>query len=128
MVSRIPYEELVYAVYIMASKPYGTIYIGVTGNLVSRVTDHKAGKKEGFTKKYKVDQLVWYEWFSDVHLAIQREKTMKKWPRDWKINLIGRENRHWQDLYPQLVNPLPRQSMGPRDKPEDDKQQKQTRT
>ena len=91
-------EQKVYAVYIMASKKNGTLYIGVTGSLISRVLQHKEGNVEGFTKKYGVKTLVWYESFEDVRLAIQREKTMKKWPRAWKINLIERENPSWDDL------------------------------
>lgn len=103
MVHRLPNEERVYAVYILASKLNGTLYIGVTGDLISRIAQHKAGDVKGFTQKYKVHMLVWYENFSEVSLAIQREKTMKKWPRRWKINLIERENPHWIDLYPQLA-------------------------
>jgi putative endonuclease len=103
MVHRIPFEERVYAVYLLASKPYGTRYIGVTGNLLSRITEHRNGTVEGFTKTYKVGRLVWYETFHDMGLAIQREKTMKKWPRQWKINLIERHNPHWEDLYSRLL-------------------------
>ena len=103
MVYRLPHEERVYSVYILASKLNGTLYIGVTGDLISRIAQHKAGDVKGFTQKYKVQTVVWYENFGDVSLAIQREKTMKKWPRRWKINLIERENPDWNDLYPQLV-------------------------
>ena len=103
MVHRLPYEERVYAVYILASKPYGTLYIGVTGDLISRIAQHKAGEVSGFTQTYKVHTLVWFEYFGDIGIAIQREKTMKKWPRQWKINLFERDNRHWQDLYSQLL-------------------------
>jgi putative endonuclease len=94
--------EKVYAVYMLASKRRGTLYIGVTGDLISRVSQHKAGDLPGFTKTYNVHQLVWFDWFGDVHAAIQREKTMKKWPRQWKINLIEENNPDWIDLYPQL--------------------------
>jgi putative endonuclease len=102
-------EEKVYAVYLLASKPYGTLYIGVSGDLISRIAQHRDGAFEGFTKKYGVHRLVWYQEFGDVQFAIQREKTMKKWPRAWKINLIERENPHWEDLYPQFfqVEPKP---------------------
>jgi putative endonuclease len=103
MTYRLPHEERVYAVYILASKLNGTLYIGVTGDLISRVAQHKAGDVRGFTQKYKVHMLVWYENSGDISLAIQREKTMKKWPRRWKINLIERENPDWNDLYPQLI-------------------------
>jgi putative endonuclease len=75
------YEDKLYSVYILASKPYGTLYIGVSSNLLGRVSQHKDGVIEGFTKKYGVHRLVWYDHFGDIHLAIQREKTMKKWRR-----------------------------------------------
>jgi len=100
-------EEAVYYVYIMASKPYGTLYIGVTSDLISRVQQHRSAESKGFTARYKVHQLVYYEVFGDVMAAIQREKTMKKWKRDWKINLIERDNRFWTDLYPGLVGEVP---------------------
>ena len=99
------YEERAYSVYIMASKPYGTLYIGVTGDIVTRITQHKSGEIHGFTRRYGVKTLVWFEYFGEIDTAIQREKTMKKWPRDWKINLIERENPHWEDLYPRLLGP-----------------------
>jgi putative endonuclease len=96
------YEDRVYCVYLLASKHYGTLYIGVTSNIIGRTWQHKNGAFEGFSKKYGIHKLVWYECFGDVHLAIQREKTMKHWSRQWKINLIERDNPHWQDLYPQF--------------------------
>ena len=99
MVRRLPNEERVCAVYILASRFNGTLYIEVTGDLISRIAQHKAGDVKGFTQKYKVHTLVWYENFGDVSLAIQREKIMKKWPRQWKINLIERDNPNWNDLY-----------------------------
>jgi putative endonuclease len=98
--------ERIYATYMLASKPYGTLYIGVTGNLVSRMEQHRAGTVSGFTAKYKVHQLVWFEWFDDVANAIQCEKTMKHWRRAWKINLIEKNNQQWQDLYPGLIGPV----------------------
>jgi putative endonuclease len=101
-------DEKIYTVYILASKLYGTLYIGVTGDLISRVGQHRDEVCAGFTKKYGVHRLVWYQEFSDVNLAIQREKTMKKWPRAWKINLIERENPHWDDLYPQFFRTGPK--------------------
>ena len=99
MTHRLPNEERVYAVYILASKFNGTLYIGVTGDLISRIAQHKAGDVKGFTQKYNVHTLVWYENFDDINLAIQREKTMKKWVRQWKINRIEHENPDWNDLY-----------------------------
>jgi putative endonuclease len=87
-------------VYILASKPNGTLYIGVTGNLPVRVEQHKAGAVPGFTAKYKVDRLVWFEGFADVRDAIDREKAMKKWYRKWKIELIEKSNPSWEELQP----------------------------
>ena len=103
-----------YWVYILASKPRGTLYIGVTNGLVFRVERHKAGKGSSFTRKYKVNQLVWFQEFADVREAIQREKTMKEWPRAWKVNLIERENPHWMDLYPSLPGVRPQPVKGAR--------------
>jgi putative endonuclease len=88
---------------MLASKPYGTLYIGVTGDLISRIAQHKSGEVEGFTSKYNVHHLVWFEWFGEIDAAIHREKTMKKWRRGWKINLLERDNPRWEDLYSQLV-------------------------
>ncbi len=89
-------------VYILASRPYGTLYIGVTSNLVQRVWQHKEGFIAGFTKKYKVKQLVWYEVHSEIISAITREKQIKEWSRDWKINLIQSTNPARHDLYPTI--------------------------
>ena len=86
----------------MASKKNGTLYIGVTNNLQRRIWQHKNDMHEGFTKKYGVHLLVWYESTTDVQSAIQREKQMKKWKREWKINLIEKENPDWDDLYEEL--------------------------
>ncbi len=91
------------SVYIMASKPYGTLYTGVTSDLVKRVWQHKQGVAEGFTKKYKVTRLVWYEQWDLISDAIGREKRIKEWKRDWKINLIERENPEWIDLYRSIL-------------------------
>jgi putative endonuclease len=91
-----------YYVYITASKKNGTLYIGVTSSLKKRIYEHKNGLIDGFTKKYKVDKLVYFEMTNDVNGAIQREKQMKKWRRDWKINLIEKENPCWKDLYDDL--------------------------
>ena len=103
MASRSSGIEKTYVVYLLASRPLGTLYIGVTSDLVSRVTQHREDAVEGFTKRYGVHTLVWYDTFGDVMAAIQREKTMKKWPRQWKINLIERDNPNWIDLYPSLL-------------------------
>lgn len=92
----------VYYVYMMASGAYGTLYTGVTNDVAHRSAQHRAGEIPGFTKRYKVHRLVWFESFEDIHAAIQREKTIKKWPRQWKINLIERDNPHWMDLGPRL--------------------------
>ncbi len=92
-----------YFVYILASKKNGTLYIGVTNNLVRRVFEHRQDIIDGFTKKYKVHMLVYYEYVNDVHSAIEREKTIKKWNRKWKIDLIEKSNPNWNDLYPDLI-------------------------
>ena len=98
-----------YWVYILASRPRGTLYIGVTNALVRGMDEHRAGIGSAFTRKYKVHTLVWYEAFGDIRRAIQREKTLKHHVRAWKVNLIEREDPHWVDLYPSLpgVSPIP---------------------
>jgi putative endonuclease len=98
-----------YWTYILASKPRGTLYIGVTNGLIFRVEQHRAGEASAFTRKHKVHMLVWYEEFADIRQAIQREKSLKRYLREWKINLIERTNPHWADLYPSLpgVAPVP---------------------
>jgi putative endonuclease len=93
-----------YYVYIMASQRNGTLYIGVTNDLIRRVTEHKNGEFDGFTKKYKVNQLVYYECTEDITTAIYREKQLKKWKRLWKLRLIESENMEWRDLYSDMVN------------------------
>jgi putative endonuclease len=85
-------------VYILASKPYGTLYIGVTSNLAARVEAHRAGVVEGFTREYGVHVLVYFELHEDMYEAIQREKRLKKWNRAWKIRLIEEMNPKWNDL------------------------------
>jgi putative endonuclease len=87
------------AVYIMTNRKHGTLYIGVTGDLARRAYEHREGLLPGFSKTYGCTRLVWWERFELMTTAIQREKTMKKWPRDWKTNLIERDNPHWDDLY-----------------------------
>jgi putative endonuclease len=91
-----------YYVYILASKKNGTLYIGVTNNLLKRVYEHKNNLIGGFTKKYRVHNLVYYEAYSNIHDAIAREKRMKKWERNWKIELIKKANPKWEDLYDKL--------------------------
>ena len=88
-----------YFVYLLASGRYGTLYIGVTSDLIKRAWQHREALAEGFTKKYDVKQLVWYEVHNDVHAAITREKQIKKWNRAWKIRLIQEQNPQWRDLY-----------------------------
>ena len=115
-----------YWTYIIASKPRGTLYIGVTNGLIRRIEQHRAGEASAFTRRYKVHLLVWYEEFASAREAIQREKSLKRYLRDWKINLIERTNPHWTDLYPTLpgVAPVPvlvpRGTLDPRPKAEDD--------
>ena len=86
-------------VYIMASKKNGTIYIGITSNLEKRVLEHKNKMITGFTQKYDIVNLVYYETFSNIEMAIQREKRLKEWQRKWKIELIEKNNPKWIDLY-----------------------------
>jgi putative endonuclease len=86
------------AVYILASKRNGTLYIGVTSDLVQRVWQHKNNVIDGFTKKYGVHTLVYYEWYDDMESAILREKRLKKWNRAWKLRLIEEKNPDWNDL------------------------------
>jgi putative endonuclease len=92
-----------YFVYILASRRNGTLYVGVTNDLVRRVYEHKNDFVDGFTKRYSVHLLVYYESTSEVASAIQREKQIKKWNRAWKIELIERVNQDWKDLYNELV-------------------------
>lgn len=90
----------------MASAPRGTLYIGVTNDLVRRVQEHKSEVVKGFTHKYGVHQLVHYEWSESVVSAIAREKQMKKWRRAWKIRLIEENNPEWRDLYPEVTGEM----------------------
>lgn len=91
------------AVYILASKRNGTLYTGVTSNLVNRVWHHKNDKIEGFTRDYQVHMLVYFEVHGDMEAAICREKQIKKWNRKWKLNLIERFNPQWQDLWTEII-------------------------
>ncbi len=90
-------------VYILASKKNGTLYTGVTSNLIQRINQHKNNLVEGFTKKYGVHFLVYYELHDTMETAITREKQVKAWKRQWKIELIEKDNRVWGDLYDELV-------------------------
>jgi putative endonuclease len=91
------------AVYILASKPNGTLYIGVTSDLAKRVWEHKNDSVEGFTKKYGVHRLVYYELHDDMPAAITREKQVKKWNRAWKLELIENQNPGWNDLWEGII-------------------------
>jgi putative endonuclease len=86
-------------VYMLASKRNGTLYIGVTNNLIERVSQHREDRGSEFAKKYGVKMLVWYEEWPLVSQAIQRETSLKRWPRKWKLALIEKVNPDWQDLY-----------------------------
>ncbi len=90
-------------VYILASRIGGTLYIGVTNDLVRRVAEHRLKAVKSFTKKYEIDRLVDFEQFDDVENAIRREKRLKKWNRAWKIRLIEEFNPNWDDLYPGIA-------------------------
>jgi len=94
-----------YHVYIMASQPMGTIYIGVTNDLLRRAWEHREGVLPGFTKRYRVKHLVYFEEFGDIGDAIQREHNLKHWSRAWKISLIEAANPDWHDLYPSMAGP-----------------------
>ena len=92
-------------VYILASSVGGTLYIGVTNDLIRRVAEHRLKLVEGFTEKYDVIRLVYFEQFDDDENAITREKRLKKWNRAWKIRLIEENNPNWDDLYPDIAGP-----------------------
>jgi putative endonuclease len=94
---------LPYYVYILASGPRGTLYVGVTNDLIRRVYEHRNHSVSGFTEKYDVHHLVYFEIFDDVREAITREKRLKRWRRAWKIELIEKHNEDWHDLWPSLA-------------------------
>ena len=96
-------EEKQYYLYILASRPGGALYVGVTSDLVRRVYQHKQRVVEGHTKRYNITQLVHFEAFPSVHDAIQREKNIKHWPRVWKTRLIAENNAAWRDLYDEIA-------------------------
>jgi len=95
-------DKLFY-VYILASGRNGTLYIGVTSQLAQRIWQHKEGLADGFTKKYGLKTLVWYEQHDTAESAITREKQLKKWERNWKVGLVEEENPYWNDLYDDIV-------------------------
>jgi putative endonuclease len=93
------------AVYIVTSKRNGTLYLGVTSDLVQRAYQHREGLIDGFSKKYGCRLLVWYERHEQMHTALAREKEIKKWRRAWKLALIEKDNPQWRDLYEDFANP-----------------------
>lgn len=95
---------MAYYVYMVTNREDGTIYVGVTGNLVRRIYEHKTKPVAGFTKRYNLDKLVYFEVYESPVPAIQREKNIKHWRRDWKIALIEGENSDWRDLYPEIAS------------------------
>jgi putative endonuclease len=98
-------SEHVYYVDILASHIGGTLYVGVTNDLVRRVYEHREKQAEGFTAKYGVSRLVYFEPFGDITLAVQREKQLKRWKRAWKVELLEAQNPNWDDLYPSIASP-----------------------
>ncbi len=90
-------------VYILADGRYGTLYIGVTSNLLQRVWQHREKLVEGFTKQHNIHQLVWFETHSDILAAITREKQLKKWNRSWKVKFVSEHNPTWRDLYHDIL-------------------------
>ena len=96
-------EKKYYSVYILAGKKNGTLYVGVTSNLAKRIWEHKTKVVDGFTGKYKIDQLVYYEVFEDPENAIKREKRLKRYNRNWKLDLIEQKNPEWKDLCEEII-------------------------
>lgn len=95
-----------FTVYIMASGPRGVLYVGMTSDLPGRAWDHREGTLEGFTKRYGVDRLVYFEHHDVAAVAAQRERNLKRWRRDWKIELIEKNNPTWRDLFSDVVRDL----------------------
>ncbi len=93
---------MAFYVYLLCSHRQGTFYTGVTGDLIKRVGEHRQKSADGFTKIHGISRLVFYEIHDDIEIAIKREKLIKKWKRDWKYNLIERDNPNWDDLYEEL--------------------------
>jgi putative endonuclease len=96
-----------YFVYFLASRPGGAIYVGVTNDLIRRVHEHRTGVVEGHTKRFKINRLVYFENYSDVRDALQREKNIKHWPRVWKTRLIAEKNAEWRDLFEEIAGAAP---------------------
>ena len=94
---------MTYHVYLLASAKNGTLYAGVTSNLVRRIHEHQTSAIDGFTKRYSIHSLVWFESTPSIEAAIQREKQIKNWKREWKIALIEKENPEWADLYESIL-------------------------
>jgi putative endonuclease len=92
-----------YFVYILASTQNGTLYVGVTSDLIRRVAEHREGAIPGFTERYGVKRLVWFEGHDSIEAAIRREKRLKKWPRAWKVALIEEANPQWRDLWAEIT-------------------------
>ena len=92
-----------YYIYILASKKNGTLYIGVTNNLIKRTYEHKNNITPGFTQKHNIHKLVYYEVYNEIYDAIEREKCLKRWKREWKIKLIEKSNPDWDDLYNRII-------------------------
>jgi putative endonuclease len=106
-------REHQYFVFILASGPYGTLYVGVTNDLLRRVYEHRGGLIDGFAKRYGVKTLVYFESFGLITDAIHREKRIEKWPRQYKINLIMAKNPRWDDLYDAIVQGVPHAALAP---------------
>jgi putative endonuclease len=90
-------------VYMMSNKPNGTLYVGVSADIVRRAFEHRTGAASGFTRRYGLHCLVWFEWHDEIRSAIEREKQIKNWRRNWKVWLIHENNPNWDDLYPTLL-------------------------
>ena len=101
-----------YCVYVMSNRSNGVLYIGVTGNLIRRIQEHRRGMIAGFSCKYKTHKLIYYETTTSVYAAICREKKLKRWKRQWKIKLIEIKNPFWKDLYPDFNGKDPASSAG----------------
>jgi putative endonuclease len=96
-------RDHLYFTYMLASRPFGTLYTGVSNDLMARTWEHRAGDVAGLTRQYAVKRLVWFEDHTDINAAIRREKQIKRWRRNWKIALIEETNPNWIDLYPGLL-------------------------
>jgi len=97
-------QHMPYYIYILASRPDGALYVGVTNDLIRRVYEHREGLGGGFTRRYNIKQLVHFEIFPDIRDALQREKNIKRWPRAYKVNLITETNPAWADLYDEIIS------------------------